>query len=636
MNQANLIDEIRRKADIVEVIGHYLKLVKAGSNYKAVCPFHDDTRPSLSISTSKQIYKCFVCNSGGNCFTFVQKYEHVSFMEAVKRVCEICHIDVPELKELAPEKPKEHAELYQAIKETAGFYHFSLRQSEGQEALEYLSKRNMTDDVIDHFNIGYAPLDNTRSIKLLRERFNYSIDTLKDSGILGQSSNGFYDRYRDRIMFPLEDIQGETVGFSGRIYKEIDKDEPKYVNSPESLIFRKSSVLYNFKNARETCRKDNYLYVLEGFMDVIALYKVGFNSAVALMGTALTNEHIDLFKKLNVEIRLCLDGDEAGQMASYRSSQLLTKAGIKYKIVGTMQGGKDPDEILNSYGKDSLVDALNTLVEPVLFEMKFLLSHGHLLTLEQKEAFIDSKMTIFKNYGPIVRNEVAIQVAEALHLSPENVIQKIEKAHVSPMKASSNIPQVYEEDSSTPDEKLANHRALNDYIWEFERKKCNDNKNLKRICSLESSLIAKMYERKEAYGEFQKEEGFFLIEVYNAFADFLGEYYRKNAEKEKLEFEDYQVMLDYLNVYNFPERSKENLRYLLQCMQTCKTMTYSLTGFKNTLNNQTIERKKYNLIKFRLDPNLLTIDDESSKNALIQIEEFNKLTKSKKRKHGEN
>lgn len=635
MNQVRIIDEIRNKADIVEVIGHYLKLVKAGSNYKAVCPFHDDTRPSLSISTSKQIYKCFVCNSGGNCFTFVQKYEHVSFWEAVKKVCEICHIEVPEINTLAPEKPKEHSELYQVIKEAAGFYHFSLRQSEGQDALKYLNDRNMTDDVIDHFNIGHAPSDNTRLIKLLRERYKYSIETLQEAGILAQSSSGFYDRYRNRIIFPLENIQGDIVGFSGRIYKDIDHNEAKYVNSPETSIFRKSDILYNYKNARETCRKEGFLYILEGFMDVIALYKAGINSAVALMGTALTQEHIELFRKLNVEIRLCLDGDEAGQSATFRSSQLLTNSGIKYKIVETMQDGKDPDEILNSNGKEGLVKALNTLEEPILFEIKFLLSHGHLLTLEQKEAFIDSKMVMLKSYDSLMLTEIVQQVAVILKLSSDNLSKKIETSTVSP-KRESPKPQEYMKDSSTPDEKLVNYHVLNDHFWKFERITSNDNKRMKQLCSLESCLLVKMYEHREAYVEFQKRDGIFLVDMFNDFVGYLGNYYHSHLDREHLEFQDYQIMLDGLNFTKYSDKIMDNLTYLLQCMQICRTMRYSLSSFLNTLENQTYARKMYILIKFGLNESSLEYDEEKSKKALSQIEECKKLNKTIKRKNGEN
>ena len=429
MTSVELVQYVKDKADIVAVIGHYLKLTKKGADYVAICPFHDDTKPSLSISPTKKIFKCFVCGTGGNCITFVQKYEHVSFMQAVKKVCNICNIDVPGLDEVVKVKPKENQDLLDAINNLTGFYHFSLRQKDGEEARSYLEKRNMNDDVINHFKIGYAPLDNTRSIKVLRERFNCSVETLEKAGILANSGSGFYDRYRDRIMFPLENTKGDIVGFSGRIYKDSDKGESKYVNSPETPIFQKSTILYNFRNAKDSVRKDGYLYVLEGFMDVIACYKAGINSAVALMGTALTEAHIALFKELGVEIRLCLDSDNAGQNAMYSTLKLFGKAKLKYKIVRKFTGAKDADEYLNAFGTDGLIDALNSLAEPIEFEAKYLVDNGKLNTLEAKDDYLQTRLIAFSRYKQLVRKDLISRLADILSINKDDLESMVDRAN---------------------------------------------------------------------------------------------------------------------------------------------------------------------------------------------------------------
>ena len=314
-NTSNVFREIVGKSDIVKVIAYYLgsdAIVKAGRRFKAICPFHPDSHPSMQIDPEKNFYHCFSCNAGGDTIKFVQEYAHLSSVEALKKVCEICGIPVPSLlsdvhEKRDPLKEKFPKEL-EALGELSRFYSLYLQSTDGLKGREYLSSRSISRETIDHFRIGYSPYDPTIAIASLR-RVGFDVPTLERAGILSNSAE-LKDRYSGRIMFPLSDNEGHIVGFSGR--KIDDKQEGgKYINYPETALFRKGDVLYHFDKARESARRDGYIYLLEGFMDVIAMQRAGLLSSAGLMGTALTENHLAALKGLGVECRLLLDSDEA-------------------------------------------------------------------------------------------------------------------------------------------------------------------------------------------------------------------------------------------------------------------------------------------------------------------------------------
>ena len=343
------ISEIRRSVNIVDIISEYIPVEKKGRNYFAVCPFHDDHNPSMSISPEKQIYTCFVCGAHGNVFNFVMDYEHVSFIDAVKMIGRRVgvNIDLP----THYKKPKEKGleDLYNIYDIANKFYQNNLSTKEGNDAREYLSNRDFKEDVIKEFGIGLS-LNNKLSSMLLKK---YDKDILIRSGICNESGGNIFDAFTERIMFPLWDIDGNVVGFSGRIYKT--KDSSKYVNSKESDIFKKGKLIYNYHRAKEEIRKKKCAIVVEGFMDVIALYKVGIKNVIAMMGTAVTEEQAKILKKLSTNIILCFDGDEAGNKATLSCSLELTKVGIVPKIV-RLPDNLDPDEYINKYGKEKYED----------------------------------------------------------------------------------------------------------------------------------------------------------------------------------------------------------------------------------------------------------------------------------------
>lgn len=344
---------IQRKVNIVDIIGEYVQLVKKGKNYACKCPFHDDHNPSMFVSEEKQIYKCFVCGEAGYVFDFVKNYEKISYYEAVKKVADkvgiSLNIDVK--TNTINDKFKDQYDIYSISNK---FYQNNLNTSLGKIARSYLKDRNIDEDVIKHFEIGLSLNDNNLT-KLLVNK-NYSNDILVRSGIAVRKGSEVYDIYRNRIMFPLWDINGRTIGFSGRIYE--GNDSIKYINTMETDIFKKGSLLYNYHNARQHILKEDKIIVVEGFMDVIRLYTIGIYNVVATMGTAITNEQASLINKLTKNVILMFDGDKAGEKATNSFIEVSKNYNFDIKIV-RLEEDLDPDDYIIKKGKDKIIDHLN-------------------------------------------------------------------------------------------------------------------------------------------------------------------------------------------------------------------------------------------------------------------------------------
>ncbi len=346
------IVEIRKSVNIVDIISDYIPIEQKGRNYFAICPFHDDHNPSMSISPEKQIYTCFVCGAHGNVFNFIMDYENVSFYEALKIVANKSNIElnIDDYNQNI-EKRNDNNNLYEIYDFAFKYYQNNLLTKDGKEALDYLYKRDFTDEIIKEFGIGLSTKNKLTKVLLNK---GYKNEDLLNSGISSFNDN-IYDTFIDRIMFPLWDLDGKVVGFSGRIYKT--NDSSKYVNSKESEIFKKGNLLYNYHRAKQFARRKKSVIIVEGFMDVIALYKVGIYNVVASMGTAITKEQARLLKKLSTNIILCFDGDTAGNKATLSCSKELTDIGIYPKII-RLPSSLDPDEFLSKYGKEKFDEYL--------------------------------------------------------------------------------------------------------------------------------------------------------------------------------------------------------------------------------------------------------------------------------------
>lgn len=406
-----LINEIRRSVNIVDVVSDYIPVEQKGRNYFALCPFHDDHNPSMSISPDKQIYTCFVCGAHGNVFNFVMDYEHVSFIDAVKMIGRRVgvNIDLP----THYKKPKEKGleDLYNIYDIANKFYQNNLSTKEGNDAREYLSNRDFKEDVIKEFGIGLS-LNNKLSSMLLKK---YDKDILIRSGICNESGGNIFDAFTERIMFPLWDIDGNVVGFSGRIYKT--KDSSKYVNSKESDIFKKGKLIYNYHRAKEEVRKKKFVLVVEGFMDVIALYKVGIKNVVAMMGTAVTNEQANLLKRLSTNIFLCFDGDSAGNMATMSCANELTKVGITPKVI-RLPENLDPDEYIKKYGSDNFNDYLDNPKSLIDYKMDYYKNNTNFNdSIEVSKYIKDVVNEIDEITDPVVREIIIKKLSDETDVS---------------------------------------------------------------------------------------------------------------------------------------------------------------------------------------------------------------------------
>ena len=335
------INTIRSNADIVEIIGDYLELKQKGRNYVAICPFHDDHTPSLVVSKERQIFNCFTCKTGGNVFSFVMKYENVSFPEAIKIVAKKIGYNLKSNYDDVIES--KYKKEYEIMNFAAKYYMNNINSKEGLEARKYLDKRGITSEIIKEFNIGLAT-DKPSDLYNILNKKNYSLDELDKLGLVNKYNLDVFDTFQNRIIIPIEDIKGQIVGFTGRIYHN-EKDIAKYINTKETIIFKKGNILFNFHNARNYIREKKQAILVEGNMDAIKLSAKGIKNVIALMGVALSKEQIIILKKLNVPIILMLDNDSAGLNATFKNGELLRKNGIEVLVV-RLKDAKDPDEYI--------------------------------------------------------------------------------------------------------------------------------------------------------------------------------------------------------------------------------------------------------------------------------------------------
>ena len=377
------IKAIRQQADIVDVMSRYITLEKQGKNYKAICPFHDDHDPSLSISTDKQIFKCFVCGTGGNVFTFVQKIENISFLEAVCKVAELIHYPLHMDKSQFQPKVDQNQPLYDCIQSYIRFVTFELESENGESVKRYLSQRKINEDIIKRFEIGYAP-ESSRSVKYLKAKgFNEQI--LTDTGLIRTHNLNTYAVFDNRLMIPIHDENGNPVGFTARRLNE-DKDVAKYINTSETKIYHKGNLIFNYHRAKEFAKKNKRCILVEGAMDVIAFEKADIHESIACLGTACTKEQMALLKRLNVPLVVCYDGDKAGKAATYKFGKLAVDYGLNFSIVKNTTG-KDPDEIFNELGKDELYLSVHKTVSFVEFLLDYLPNQYDLDNYEDKKKF---------------------------------------------------------------------------------------------------------------------------------------------------------------------------------------------------------------------------------------------------------
>ncbi len=361
-----LIDEIRMQNDIVSVISEYVTLKPKGSSYFGLCPFHNESTPSFSVSADKQFYYCFGCGESGNVYSFIMRMENCDFPEAVKRLADRAHIALPEAEYSAEaaraEKLKQ--QIYEAHKVAGRYYYAALHSRNGEKALAYLNGRGVREDIQKKFGIGYAPGGRDHLYRYLQDK-GFSREVMVKSGLVMESKDGksLYDRFFNRLMFPIFDLQGRVIAFGGRV---IDKGEPKYLNSPETAVFNKSKTLYGMNFAKAARKKE--IILVEGYMDMISIYQAGFPNVVAGLGTAFNSDHAKTLRKLAESVILLYDSDEAGTRAALRAIPVLVNGGFEVKVT-QVTGAKDADEFLKKYGPEEFSKLLVDAVSHITFRI---------------------------------------------------------------------------------------------------------------------------------------------------------------------------------------------------------------------------------------------------------------------------
>jgi len=472
-----LVEEVRTRNDIVDVISGYVKLQKKGSNYFGLCPFHNEKSPSFSVSPQKQMYYCFGCGAGGNTITFVMEYENFTFPEALKLLADRAGVRLPEVEYSKEEREKadKRSELLKINKAAANYFYYQLHQPQGKYGYAYFKKRELTEETIRRFGLGYANKTSSDLYQYLRSK-GYRDEILRDSGLVTVEERGTHDKFWNRVMFPIMDVNSRVVGFGGRV---LGDGEPKYLNSPETLVFDKSRNLYGLNYARIS--REKYMLVCEGYMDVIALHQAGFSNTVASLGTALTTQHAILLKRYTEQVILTYDSDGAGEKAALRAIPILKEVGISTKVLN-MKPYKDPDEFIKNLGAEAFRQRIHEAQNSFLYEIDVLKKNYQLEDPEQKTRFyheVAKKLLEFEE--ELERDNYIQAVAREYRIPYENLRRLVNRLGTMPGVASKAVNRQVESKR------------------EVERKKEKDDGNLRA----QRLLLTWLIERPELYDRIQ-------------------------------------------------------------------------------------------------------------------------------------
>ena len=413
-----LVEEVRAKNNIVDVISGYVRMQRKGNSYFGLCPFHNEKSPSFSVSPDKQMYYCFGCGAGGNVFTFMMAYENCSFPEAIKELADRVGVALPEMEYSEEVKKREgrKAKLLEVNKEAAKYFYYLLRSPKGAIGHQYLSGRALSEETMKKFGLGFASVSNNELVSYLRSK-GYADELIKEAGLASFDERyGMHDKFWNRVMFPIQDINHRVIGFGGRVMGD---GKPKYLNSPETMIFDKSRNLYGLNFAR-TSRKNNII-LCEGYMDVIAMHQAGFTQAVASLGTAFTVGQANLLRRYTNDVLLAYDSDGAGVNAALRAINILRESGLRGRVIN-MEPAKDPDEFIKANGADAFQERIDKAENSFLFELRILERDYDLNDPDSKTGFYREIAKKLCNFEEEVERENYIEsVAEKYHIGYENL-----------------------------------------------------------------------------------------------------------------------------------------------------------------------------------------------------------------------
>ncbi|MDC7293708.1 DNA primase [Butyrivibrio sp. DSM 10294] len=416
-----ILEEVRSRNDIVDVIGQYVHLQKKGANYFGLCPFHNEKSGSFSVSGHKQMYYCFGCGAGGNVISFLMKYDNLTFQEAVKQLADRAGIKLPEEDDSPAAKAMRDKRqiLLDINKEAAKYYYYQLRGRTGEKGLEYFRKRELTDETLQHFGLGYANVTSDDLVKHLRG-LGYKDSQIIEAGLASHDDKfGTHDKFWNRVMFPIQDASNKVIGFGGRVMGD---GKPKYLNSPETMIFDKSRNLFGLNYAKNS--RAGYMIICEGYMDVIAMHQAGFNMAVASLGTAFTTGQAMLLKRYTDEVILSYDSDEAGTKAALRGIGILKEVGIKGKVLN-LQPHKDPDEFIKNEGREAFEERIKNAENPFFFEVRILERAHDMSDPDSKTSFYKEIAKKLCEFEEALERENYIQAVAARYNIPVDDLRRM-------------------------------------------------------------------------------------------------------------------------------------------------------------------------------------------------------------------
>ncbi len=537
------VEKLLNSLKIEEVVGEVVSLKRSGANYKGLCPFHSDTSPSFTVSPQKNIAKCFSCGAGGNTISFYSQYHKISFNEACLELAKKYNIDIQFEKSFDEAKEKEYEKLYGLMEEARDFFAEMIFNNEGRDAFEYLNKRGLSVQFIKENNIGYSPNSWDKLLNHFIDK-GYSVEDLLNVGLIKKGDKGYYDTFRDRIMFPISNIGAKTIAFGGRTMED-RKDIAKYLNSSDTILFNKGHNLYGIKERGSLIRKKNYSILMEGYMDVLKAHSFGFDTAIASLGTAFTTDQGELLKRYSSNVIIAYDMDDAGRKATERTGLILKEQGFNIRVI-EFDDAKDPDEYLNSFGKEKFLERVKESKEIFDFLYEFYAKEYNLNDLLGKQNFV----LAFKPFFSILEKDIE----KALYLEKLAKNLEIDKSFLEKELISNN-----KKESSKFFKKVENKNYF------IEKKETKSIINSLESQSLKLSLV---YSNFVDFFWDKKIESPIVRKIINLVKEEINtdkvNYSKKLIQNNSLNEEEKGLVLVYLTSYmSLSESNKEKLSYEL-------------------------------------------------------------------------
>ena len=559
-----IIDEVRQNNDVVDVVGQYVHLTRKGRNYFGLCPFHNEKSPSFSVSPDRQIFHCFGCGVGGNVYTFLMKIEGIGFKEAVEQLAERANIQLPTLENSADAAKEElKAKVYKINEFTAEFYHQNLYKPTAKSGQEYVKKRKLTNETLETFRIGFSGRFD-ELYKALKAQ-GFAEKEILESGLVIKNDRGYIDMYRNRLIIPICDVRGRVIAFGGRV---LDDSKPKYINSPENVVYSKGRHLFGLNVAKNDCKKK--LIIVEGYMDVISLHQRGITNVVAALGTALTEQQGWLLRKSTEQVILGFDADGAGQTAIARSMEILQKMGCDMRVL-QIEGAKDPDEFIVKYGEGRFKLAVDNAISLVEFKVKNLKKDINIENASDKIKFLNEIAKILAKVDNTIEREIYIEkIAKRYNISKEAIYAEVNKL----IYANSKTDKILE--SKNKEKRIAK---------KVEKQEIQINEDIK---NRENTIIALLLDAN--MNIFQKIKEKIKPE------DFKDETNRKIAEQLYMELEKKEPNINKL-IDEFDEETQNHITMVMATDYEIENVDKAVDDILTKYERERLENKKQKILK---------------------------------------